>query len=301
MQASFIGIDWGTTHRRVSVLDREGRVLAARHDGQGAQASRGRFAQALQPLRAEWPGVPVVMAGMIGSATGWQEAPYLEAGVPLEQIGRHLVPLRDPAAGERVYIVPGLRWRDAAGRVDVMRGEETQLLGAWRLLGAQAADGWYVLPGTHSKWVRLQSGRVSALRTYMSGELFALLREHSTLAPMMQAAGSAWDDALFEQGLRALDDEALSHALFGARARVVGGGASAAGSAAFVSGLLIGAEWRDLRRHGAVDGPVRLIGEPELSRLHALCARQHGVATQALDAQALQLAAWQALQQSLEL
>jgi 2-dehydro-3-deoxygalactonokinase len=145
----------------------------------------------------------------------------------------------------------------------------------------------------------VQGGRVTALRTYMSGELFALLRGHGTLAPLMPA-DAGWDDTQFEQGLDALGDEALSHALFGARARVVGGGAPAAGTAAYVSGLLIGAEWRDLRRHAAVDGPVRLIGEPELARLHALSARHHGRAVQALDAAALQLAAWRALQDTME-
>jgi 2-dehydro-3-deoxygalactonokinase len=244
-------------------------------------------------------GAPVVMAGMVGSAVGWQEVPYADAGVPLAQLGRQLAPLREPPAGRQGFIVPGIRWRDAQGRVDVMRGEETQLIGACRLLGAQACDGWYVLPGTHSKWVRLQQGRVTALRTYMSGELYALLRERGTLSSLMQADGGEWDDALFEQGAAAHEGEALSHVLFGARARVVGGGAPAAGTAAYVSGVLIGAEWRDLQRQ-PVEGPVRLIGEPALSRLHALCARRWGVATEVLDAKALQLAAWQALQASLE-
>jgi 2-dehydro-3-deoxygalactonokinase len=302
MSGRFVGIDWGTTHRRITLLDAQGQVLATRHDEQGTLASAGRFAASLQAALDAMPqaaGAPVVMSGMVGSAVGWQEVPYAEAGSPLVELRRQLAPLREAPTGCQAFIVPGIRWRDEQGRIDVMRGEETQLLGACHLLGPEAADGWYVLPGTHSKWVRLQQGRVTALRTYMSGELYALLRERGTLSSLMQAGHGGWDDALFEQGAAASDGEALSHALFGARARVVGGGAPAAGTAAFVSGVLIGAEWRDLQRQ-PVEGPVRLIGEPALSRLHALCARRWGVATEVLDAQALQLAAWRALQASLE-
>lgn len=304
MRARLIGIDWGTTHRRAALLDCDGRVLASGHDDQGVLACGGAFAESMQALLDQWPGakgLPVVMAGMIGSAAGWQEVPYLDAAVPLPMLGSHVARVRNAPAGRNWFIVPGVCWRDARGRADVMRGEETQLLGAMRVLGASNADGWYVLPGTHSKWVRLQGGTVSALRTYMSGELFALLRERGTLAGLMKADAGRWDDALFEQGAADLDDEALSRALFGARARVVSGSAAAAGTGAYVSGLLLGSEWRDLHRQPGIAGRVRLIGEPELVRLHALCARHHGIAVQVLDVQAVQQAAWQALIETMEL
>lgn len=296
--ASFVGIDWGTTHRRAWLLGRDGALLAHQHDDQGLLASAGRFPAALESLLAAWPdldaSVPVVMAGMVGAASGWQDAGYLDADTPLAGLAQRLQPLREAPAGRRCFIVPGVCRRDAQGGVDVMRGEETQLLGALRLLGDRA-DGWYVLPGTHSKWVQLRSGRVAALRTYMSGELFALLGERGTLAPLMRSGGH--DAAAFERGVAALGDAALSHALFGARAQAVTGGLAAAAVRDYVSGLLIGAEWRDLPR---IEAPVRLIGEPALAGLHALCARRAGVALEVLDAGEVQLAAWHGLMEYLD-
>ena len=131
------------------------------------------------------------MAGMVGSAIGWQAVPYLDgARRRCPALARHLVRVAEAPADRRWFIAPGYCLRGTAtARVDVMRGEETQLFGALHLLGPDASDGCYVLPGTHSKWVRLQRGRIIELRTYMTGELFALLRQHGTLASAMQTAG----------------------------------------------------------------------------------------------------------------
>ena len=310
MTAALIGIDWGTTHRRAALIGVDGELIAERSDGEGALACKGRFGASLAALIAGWPqaesGLPVVMAGMVGSAIGWQTVPYLEADTPLSALARHLVPVAEAPAGRRWSIVPGYCLRGEAGAVDVMRGEETQLFGALNLLGPGASDGCYVLPGTHSKWVRLQGGRITELRTYMTGELFALLRQHGTLASAMQtpvadAPGalrhdSVADDPDFLQGVaRAAAGPALSHALFGARARVVTGAMAPGAAAAHVSGLLIGAEWADARRHGLDGEPVRVIGEPALAALHAACAHHHGQRLETLDAREIQLAAWRGL------
>ena len=299
---AFIGIDWGTTNRRAMLLGAAGELLDTRRDDQGSLACRGRFGPALQSLLDTWPaasGVPVVMSGMVGSALGWQEVPYLDAAVPLDRLPRHLVPVSAAPAGARWFITPGLRWQGPGGRVDVMRGEETQLFGARHLPGLPA-DGWLVLPGTHSKWVKLQAGLVATLRTYVTGELFALLGERGTLAPLMSDDGPVDAEAAFLGGVQALQDEELSHALFGARARVMGGGATAAGTAHHVSGLLIAAEWRDALRRDPTEGTVRLIGDPALSERHALCARHFGRRTEPLDPDKVQLAAWQAMARALE-
>ena len=309
MQAAFIGIDWGTTHRRASLIGTDGELLSERADGEGALACAGRFRASLEALVAHWPqahaGLPVVMAGMVGSAIGWQAVPYLEGATPLSGLARHLVRVDEAPAGRRWYIAPGWCLRDGAD-VDVMRGEETQLYGALQLLGAQASDGCYVLPGTHSKWVRLQGGRITELRTYLTGELFALLRQHGTLASAMQTAGAgaaaglqhadvAGDPEFLRGVAAAAAGPVLTHALFGARARVVTGALAPAGAAAYVSGLLIGAEWADAQRLASRDEPVRVIGEPALAALHAACARHHGRRLETLEARQIQLAAWRAL------
>lgn len=310
MSAAFIGIDWGTTHRRAALIGADGALLAERADGEGALACKGRFGSSLEALVAGWPEadatLPVVMAGMVGAAIGWQAVPYLEADSPLSELARHLVPVAGTPPGRRWAIVPGYCLRGDGGAVDVMRGEETQLFGALHLLGPDAADGCYVLPGTHSKWVRLHAGRITELRTYMTGELFALLRQHGTLASAMQAAGvddnaglrhaDVAGDPDFRQGVAdAAAHPVLTHALFGARARVVTGALAPAAATAYVSGLLIGAEWADAQRQVSHDEPVRVIGEPALAALHAACALHHGRRLESLDARQVQRAAWRAL------
>jgi 2-dehydro-3-deoxygalactonokinase len=311
MTPAFIGIDWGSTHRRAALVAADGTLVAERADGEGALACKGRFRASLEALVAGWPeadpALPVVMAGMVGAAIGWQAVPYLEGTTPLSDLARHLVRVTEAPPGRRWFIAPGYCLKGAAGgTVDVMRGEETQLFGALRLLGAGASDGCYVLPGTHSKWVRLHAGRVTELRTYMTGELFALLRQHGTLASAMQAPDASDAAGLRHDGvaddpefLRGVADAAagpvLTHALFGARARVVTGALAPAAAAAYVSGLLIGAEWADAQRLASRDEPVRVIGETALAALHATCAHHHGRRIEPLDARQIQLAAWRAL------
>ena len=310
MTAAFIGIDWGTTNRRASLIAADGSLISERADGEGALACKGRFRESLEALVAGWPeadaALPVVMAGMVGAAIGWQAVPYLEGETPLSGLARHLVRVAEAPAHRRWFIAPGYCVHGEAGEVDVMRGEETQLFGALHLLGPDAADGCYVLPGTHSKWVRLQAGRITELRTYMTGELFALLRQHGTLASAMQTADAndatgMRHDSVAESAdfLRGVADAAklpvLTNALFGARARVVTGALAPSAAATYVSGLLIGAEWADAGRQASHDEPVRVIGEPALAALHAACAHHHGRRLESLDARQIQLAAWRAL------
>lgn len=266
-----IGIDWGTTHRRAWWLDADGTLRDERSDDQGLLAVGGRHAEAFDALLSGWPAdAPVVMSGMVGAASGWQEVPYLDATTPLHALGRHLVPLREAPAGRRVMIVPGLRWRGAQGEVDVMRGEETQLLGA---LALQAGDGWFVLPGTHSKWVLVQDGVALRWRTHMTGELHALLGAHGTLAGF---AGQEDAPDAFAAGLRAAASGALTHTLFTCRARVVTGEMPAAHARAYLSGVLIGTEWLDMP---ARPRRVGLIASPALAGPYEAAARSLGIET----------------------
>ncbi|HWP19077.1 MAG TPA: 2-dehydro-3-deoxygalactonokinase [Burkholderiaceae bacterium] len=299
MNRHWVGIDWGTTHRRAWYFV-DGELRARRADDQGVLVAGPHFGASLDALlrRLEAPAeATVVMAGMIGSATGWHEARYLDAGQPLGAWADHLAPVPGRPG---CFIVPGCRWQ-RSDEVDVMRSEETQLLGAWHL---DPSDGWYVLPGTHSKWVALRSGCVVELRTYMSGELYALLTRHGTLAPLLprEAGGQGPDvpgdsgfEAGFDAGIQAASARALSHALFGLRARVVTGMVPREQAPGYLSGLLIGSEWHDVARTAALDAPVRIVGTPALAALHAVCARRLGLRAQVLDTEAVQLAAWRAL------
>jgi 2-dehydro-3-deoxygalactonokinase len=300
----WVGVDWGTTHRRAWRFA-AGQLAARIEDAQGLIASSPHFARSLaELLRALDLGndaPTIVMSGMVGSASGWQEVPYLDAETSLHDLPARLQRVQRPDAPNDAWIVPGVRWRGERDAVDVMRGEETQLLGAMHLLGGRS-DGWYVLPGTHSKWVHLRAGRVEWLRTYLSGELFALLREQGTLSAIMRASpGHADSDeqqrTAFERGVAAAGDAAVSHALFAARARVVTGALAPALAASFVSGALLGAEWHDMARQLDPATTVRLIGEPNLCANHTRCAAQLGFRTEVLDIETVQTAAWLHLQE----
>jgi 2-dehydro-3-deoxygalactonokinase len=290
-----VGVDWGTTHRRAYGLDRDGQCVAEYADGEGALACKGRFEQALQSLLASLEAQPraVILSGMVGSALGWQVVPYVGGAVALPDLAGQLAPVANALLP--VHIVPGYCVRAADGQPDVMRGEETQLLGAYCL---GHSDGWFVLPGTHSKWVELRAGQVLQLRTYMTGELFDLLGQHGTLAAAAGSADVAWDAAAFAQGVQAADGRALSHQLFGCRARVVAGDMAAASSRAYLSGLLIGTELQDVLHDpvrsskGAGQGAAfKLIGSPALAALYQAAAAILGSQFEVLDARAAFIAA----------
>jgi 2-dehydro-3-deoxygalactonokinase len=283
MDARLLGIDWGTSNRRAYLVDRAGTCVRRHADDQGLLAAVGDFAGSLAALRRAMrvdASLPVVMAGMVGSAGGWQQVPYLATGVALEDLPRHLVAVRDCP---NCWIVPG--YATEAPDVDVMRGEETQIL------GAGVRDGWLVLPGTHSKWVHMRDGKVERLSTYMTGELFALLGTHGTLRPLMAEAGAAEDEGAFADGLQAARRPApLTHSLFGVRVRAVTGRMSAAQARSYVSGLLIGTEFV-ASGPGPDAGTLHLIASDALAGRYTQAARHFGYRAAVLDPDQVFLAA----------
>ncbi|MCG2586796.1 2-dehydro-3-deoxygalactonokinase [Massilia sp. TS11] len=285
MSDVYLGIDWGTTNRRAYLMSASGTCLRVLEDGGGMQAERGRFAQSLAELLQRLdldPATPVIMSGMVGSAQGWQEVAYLDPGQPLTALARQLVPIQGEA---RRWIVPGFCQR--AGSIDVMRGEETQLLG---LQLREACDGWVILPGTHSKWVYLEGGYLGRWSTFMTGEWFSLFGQYGTLAALM--AAGADDAASFADGLAmARKREPLSHALFTVRAAVVSQSLPAASARDLISGLLIGAEFCAMEDSDLPPGTLRLLGSPALTARYAEAAQAFGLQVASADAQACYLAA----------
>ena len=272
---TLLGIDWGTSNRRAYLIERDGRCLAQHSDGQGMLAVGKDFAGSLAALRQQMgvdADVPAVMSGMVGSASGWQEVPYLDTAVPLTELGAHLVPVQGASDS---FIVPGYCQRHDG--VDVMRGEETQLLGA---VAMGLTDGWVVLPGTHSKWVYLRDGKIEQLATYMTGELFAMLSAGGTLSALM---GPGEDDAdAFVAGMdEAQHGKPLSNTLFGVRARVVSKEMPAAKARSFVSGLLIGTEFEAARRQEGT--AISIIASSALSERYAIAAAHFGMVALVLD------------------
>jgi 2-dehydro-3-deoxygalactonokinase len=289
MTEQLLGIDWGTSNRRAYLVDAQGNCLASHSDASGMLASQGRFADAFDELLTAMrvgPATPVVMSGMVGSAQGWREAPYLGCEVPLAELPRHLVPVDVGGRSAPAAIVPGYCYQD--GTVDVMRGEETQLLGG-QALGQ--GDGWVILPGTHSKWVLLQGGRIVRWATYMTGELFGTLAHGGTLAPLMNAPDARDDAAAFADGLElARKREPLTHSLFTVRARVVTGALPAGRARSLVSGLLIGTEFAAAPGEGAPTA-LAIVGSSTLAERYRVAAAHFGVGVKVFDPDAVYRAA----------
>ena len=275
-----LGIDWGSSNRRAYLVDGAGTCLATRADDQGMLAVRPDFAGSFAALVAKMgvdPAIPAVASGMVGSAQGWREVPYLDIGVPLDALPDRVVRIDDPRAGRPCFIVPGYVQRGE--HVDVMRGEETQLLGAVAL---GRRDGWFVLPGTHSKWVHLADGVIRRIATFMTGELFAMVSAHGTLAPLM--AGAHDDDSAFVAGLDAARRGApLSNSLLGLRARVVSGPIPAGQTSSVLLRRLVGTEF--VAAVGLTGGgvPPTCIGSPVLRARYARAAVHFGTTLAGLD------------------
>lgn len=234
MTGRFIAVDWGTSNRREYLID-NGRVLGRSRDDRGILEMDGRgYEEALAAIRAEHGDWPVLIAGMAGSNRGWREAPYVDAPARPEDIAARLLWI-EPG---RTAIVPGVAWRDR-GAPSVMRGEEVQLLGAVAA-GLAPPTALLAQPGTHNKWVEMTDGAIGRFSTMMTGELFALLRDHSILSRQLDGAITA--GPAFLQGVRDAQTCPLIATLFGARASVLLGFRAEADMADYVSGLLIGAD-----------------------------------------------------------
>jgi 2-dehydro-3-deoxygalactonokinase len=242
-----IAVDWGTSAFRAYRLDAQGRILDRRSAARGIlTVEAGGFANVLAEETGAWldeePG-SVFMSGMIGSRQGWKEVPYLACPVDLQAIARACGTV-DWERGRRAFIVPGVSCQDAHGVPDVMRGEETQILGA--LAAERRGEGIFVLPGTHSKWARVEGGRIIGFETYMTGEAFAALKDHTVLGRMMAPPTDPTDPTGFALGVdaaAALERPGdLLHAAFMTRTFGLFGQLPPDQLAEYLSGLFVGAE-----------------------------------------------------------
>ncbi len=286
---SFIACDWGTSRLRVRWRGPDGLKEWASDDGASrlaalgcdrAQAFDGALRVALKRLGAP-AGLPVLVSGMASSSIGWQELPYARLPFSLGGsgvVGRWL----DLGDGARVCLISGVR-----DGHDMMRGEETQALG-WAEQMEHAGDALparatLVLPGTHSKHLRVESGALTGISTFMTGELFEVLRHHSVLrhsvasdatSPGADGSEPPRDSIAFAEGVRASAAPGLAAALFQVRSRQVLSGCDPVSNRSFLSGLLIGAELRSLQ---AGDGTLVLAAGRELREAYTRAATECGL------------------------
>lgn len=256
MTARYIAIDWGSTNLR-AWLYQGGECLESRQSEAGVTRLNGRSpAAVLAEITQHWRdgATPVVMAGMVGSNVGWKIAPYLPLPAAFSDIGQQLT-----AVGDNIWIIPGL----CVSRDDnhnVMRGEETQLLGARAL----APSSVYVMPGTHCKWVLADRRQIHDFRTVLTGELHHLLLQHSLVGaglPPQETSAAA-----FAAGLqRGINNPAVLPQLFEVRASHVLGALPREQVSEFLSGLLIGAEVATLSDTFAGQQAISLVAGSSLT------------------------------------
>ncbi|PZO82433.1 MAG: 2-dehydro-3-deoxygalactonokinase [Mesorhizobium amorphae] len=282
MSAAFALADWGSSHLRIWLCDGEGRVLGERRSADGMLAAGGRFAAVLEAHLEAFGAagaLPVFACGMVGARQGWVEAPYVAVPATLDAVFG--AARRVEGVSRPVLILPGLSQAEPA---DVMRGEETQLAG----LQAEPGSCTVCLPGTHSKWAEMKEGRITRFASVPTGELFAVLGQHSILRHSLGTDDTAVDPGApaFRQACAdALSDGDAIARLFGIRAASLLHGLEARDAAARLSGLLIGAELFAMRRRFTAE-PVVLLASGAMARLYRSAFEVAGIAIREADADA---------------
>ncbi|MBN7783528.1 2-dehydro-3-deoxygalactonokinase [Ponticoccus gilvus] len=282
---AWIAADWGTSHLRVWLMDAEDRVIRrlTSDKGMGGLAPDA-FEPALLDLVGDALGegvTDVLICGMAGARQGWAEVPYAKVPCPAPTAAMTIL-TADPRLSVR--ILPGL---SQAQPPDVMRGEETQIGGFLAL--EPGFDGVLCLPGTHCKWAHVSASEIVSFRTFMTGEVFALLTKHSVLRH--STGGDDWDAAAFDEAV----SDALSKPgrllsdLFTLRADGLLNGTGAGVSRARLSGLLIGAELAAARPYW-LGQPVVILGEDALARNYLAALTAQGAEARSVAAEDITLA-----------
>ena len=277
-EPALIGLDWGTSSFRASLIGAGGEVLDRLAAPEGIMhVEGGLFEAAFTRLLAPWAGhsdLPVLASGMITSRNGWVETPYVGLPAGGKELARAIV-THQTTDGRTVHFITGLA-SEADGAPDVMRGEETQIVGA---VAMDTSDGCFVMPGTHSKWIEVSEGRITRFATYMTGDVFAALRDHTILKALMQDA--PFHDEGFRLGVASglSAGSELLHRLFHVRSMPLFEKIPAGASADYLSGMLIGAEIAGGSAGKANRGPVTIIGRDDLADRYETALKIAGLTT----------------------
>jgi len=313
--ARIIALDWGTSSLRAYLLGEQGSTLQIRSSAFGimrlpeleetSEDSREkRFEAAFERICGDWlrqyPLLPVIAAGMVGSAQGWKQTRYLHLPVNLEELGKHLVSL-ETATGRPISIVPGLM--DVGPPMNVMRGEETQVLGLLSELRESEYRGLFCLPGSHSKWISVSRQEIRSFTTFMTGEVFSALCSHTILGQTMPAnPGPSFDAAAFARGVdvaSSTDSKGVLSDIFTTRTLALAGVLAPEQQADYLSGVLIGHEVQatfrshpDSSEEVPSEVPITLAGDEPLCRRYETAMKRLGCMDIRFSPEAMQHGLW---------
>ena len=287
---SLIGLDWGSTNVRAYAFDASGAIVDRAQSNAGALTLKSpqQFDNALTALVGNWarqnPSSPLIACGMVGAKSGWCEAGYVAIGADartgddsqVAALAAKVVQV-ETSLGRPLTIIPGIK----SDEPDVMRGEEAQLV------GSGVADGVVVLPGTHCKWVQMKAARIESFATFCTGEMNALIRQHSSVGALIESAPNNNDTAAFEMGLHYARAGAASwlHDLFVLRASVVTGQRTEAFVSTVLAGWLLGCEISAALGMYPETRGVVLVASDALVPWYEQATRAFGVECYALNAE----------------
>jgi 2-dehydro-3-deoxygalactonokinase len=249
MTKPFIALDWGTTSFRAYHVDAFGKVMREQAAPMGILSVKDHaFSQALESQIGDWDkSLPVIACGMITSKQGWVERPYVDCPAGVEDLARSAHFLQSDA-GRATHFITGLHLVSASLGHDVMRSEETQVLG-------QLDEGQhFITPGTHSKWIDVSGNKITNFATYITGETFAALREHSILGRLMTS-----DDP----------DDGMLHSLFSVRSLGLYNELSGAQLSSYLSGIVIGGEVAHALMSRPQDEGYLILASPKIGGRYA--------------------------------
>ena len=289
-EIALIGLDWGSTHVRAYAFDHGGEIVDRAQSGAGALTLKNsqQFDDTLCELAGSWakanPSAPLIACGMVGAKSGWREAGYVALGASggngndaqITALAANVVHV-ETSLGRALAIIPGIK----SDEPDVMRGEETQLV------GSEVAEGIIVLPGTHSKWVHMKAGSVDSFATFYTGEMNALIREHSSVGALIKSPPDHSEVAAFEMGLHYARAGAASwlHDLFVLRAAVVTGQRTEAFVSTALAGWLLGCEISAALTLYPQTRGVVLVASAALAPWYESATRAFGVSCDAMNAE----------------
>ena len=256
----FLIVDWGTTNFRVFQMDDKNKLIKKQELPLGLlHVKDGDFAKALENVLSEWlpsyKNLPVIMAGMVGSLNGWFNVDYVETNVSKESLAVKAYQFTLPW-GASATIVPGVCHKTKTGAFDVMRGEEVQVFGLAKLINKPLFNA--VLPGTHSKHIRVVNAEITELTSFMTGELFSVISEHTILGKGLPKQIDNKD--AFILGVTEGKTDKLTSALFAARTHRLFNKIEESDIDDYLSGLLIGYELKSVN-----SSHIFLVGGKKLS------------------------------------
>lgn len=284
--AELIVVDWGTTSLRATLVNRDGTIVCSLETQAGIHfITNGDYEtqllEAIGPWTQKHGPLPIVALGMVTSRNGWVEVPYITCPATIDDLAKGTIQRRLPNGSPLVFL-PGITDKRRQPFPDVMRGEETQIVG-FGLTEARTL----VLPGTHSKWAQVSEGQIERFQTFVTGEIYALLSQHSFIAKTTTAGSPIENWPAFDRGVcdardNSADDQPLLSLLFSARTGMLANQLESTDIQNYVSGLLIGDEFRSADRCGWLtqDRAIGIVGNDGLNERYGRAAALFGLTVQ---------------------